>query len=63
MALHHLTLRRDNPEYADIDYDFDEFVIDFPEMADYIMEEERHFTWYLNQLTMPHNALNWRNYV
>ena len=63
MALHHLTLRIDNPEYADIDYDFDEFVIDFPEMADYIMEEERHFTWYLNQLTIQNNALNWRNYV
>ena len=63
MALHHLTLRRDNPEKADIDYDFEEFVIDFPEMADYIMEEERHFTCYLDQLTMQNNALNWRNYV
>jgi len=63
MALNYLTLRIDNPEKADIDYDFEEFVIDFPEMADYIMEEERHFTCYLNQLTMPHNALNWRNYV
>lgn len=63
MALNYLTLSRDNPEKADIDYDFDEFVIDFPEMADYIMDEERQFSWYLNQLVMPNNQLQWSHYV
>lgn len=63
MALSYLIIRPYNQDQADIDMDFDEFVTDYSEDPHVDIDEERQLNWYLDQLTMPNNQLNWRDYV